>query len=137
MESSQSRIQFRQYTKYPKSDSTRTVFEVAFSEDRLIENPAGTYLSRIPKKNGKHRYYLTDEFEQKICNGCGVEDCSSRSCRGGWDYKHYFTSKYAGKNLEVALSELFCPTHSSRISTKTSEIVRPVTDLSNAIERDW
>lgn len=105
----QSNIQFRQYTKYQVSElKKRTDVEVAFLGDGsdIVENSSGVYLSRISQKNGKHRYYLTREFEEYICNGCGTEDCRSRSCRGGWERNHYFQSKYVGKDLNAALDEL-------------------------------
>jgi len=61
-------------------------------------------LSRILKKNEKHRYYLTLESHQReyIGCGCGYYDCRDSSCMQlMFDTK--FTSKYVGKNFHDAV----------------------------------
>ena len=59
-------------------------------------------LSRIEKKNGKHRYYLTEEYLTKTCDSCGNEGCKSDYC-GGLIDDYWYHSKYIGKCLEYAL----------------------------------
>jgi|LauGreDrversion4_2_1035121.scaffolds.fasta_scaffold01618_10 hypothetical protein len=81
-------------------------YEVAFYDNRLLENFRGLYLSRIKKTNGQHRYYLTTEKTTYYCNGCGSESCRSEYCRGGWEYDKWYESKYVGKELDNALFKL-------------------------------
>jgi hypothetical protein len=81
-------------------------YEVAFNRNQLLENFRGMYLSRILKKNGKHRYYLTTEKHTHYCQGCGMEWCRSLYCRGGWEYEKYYESKYVGNDLTNALFKL-------------------------------
>jgi hypothetical protein len=64
-------------------------------------------LSRIEKKNGKHRYYLTEETHTFICQGCGRKACCSQYCRGGLEDEYYYQSKYIGKCLEYALYKFY------------------------------
>ena len=82
-------------------------YEVAFHSGKLLENFRGIYLSRIWKKNEKHRYYLTTETERHYCQGCGMEGCRSEYCRGGWEHEMWYESKYVGKDMENALFKLF------------------------------
>jgi len=75
---------------------------------RLVANNIGIYLSRIPQKNGKSRYYLTNERTHYYCSSCGEEYCYSRGCRGTFSDKQVtFDSVYVGKDTENALYELF------------------------------
>jgi hypothetical protein len=104
----ESSIEFGDYGKTQRDNSIYSLrYEVAFCGNRLLENFKGIYLSRILKKNGKHRYYLTTEKETHYCQGCGMEGCRSEYCRGGWEYEKWYESKYVGKNLENALFKLF------------------------------
>jgi hypothetical protein len=82
-------------------------YHSAFQGEKRICNKKREYLCRINKKNGKHRYYITKECEIRTCKGCGDEGCTSRGCRGGFDYEYYYSSKYVGKNINKALLELF------------------------------
>jgi hypothetical protein len=92
------------YNFYSDTYSERYTF--AFINSNVIKNQKRIYLCRINKKNGKHRYYLTQECEVCICQGCGETKCRSPFCRGGFDKDYYFKSKYIGKNIEKALFEL-------------------------------
>jgi hypothetical protein len=65
------------------------------------------FLSRIEKKNGKHRYYLTEETHTFTCQGCGREGCCSQYCRGGLEDEYWYKSKYIGKCLEYALYQFY------------------------------
>jgi hypothetical protein len=85
-------------------------YTIASINHKLIENRNGTYLSRIAKENGKHRYYLTNEFQIVYCGGCGEEITRHNrhhGCRGGLDYEYYYKNKYVGKDLDNALLELY------------------------------
>jgi len=81
---------------------------VACINRKLIENKKKTILSKIKKKNGKHRYYLTDECEIKYCTGCGEEYTRRcRGCRGSLYSEYYYKHRYVGKDLDEALMELY------------------------------
>jgi hypothetical protein len=64
-----------------------------------VTNKNGLYLSRISKKNGKHRYYITNEIMDCI----ETEYCDRRACN---IYFTEYSSKYVGKNIDKALLEL-------------------------------
>jgi hypothetical protein len=70
-------------------------YERAFVNNKLVQNKKGLYLSRISKKNGKHRYYITkvtiDENEVEYNDSIITV------------YYHEYSSNYIGKNLEHAL----------------------------------
>lgn len=98
-----SAIEFRQEDK---PGAYKRIYEIAFLGNERVENEKGIYLSRILKKNGKSRYYLTQEVCKSYCRGCDMEGCSSHSCRGGYYYEYTYTSKYIGNKLETALNSL-------------------------------
>jgi len=79
---------------------------VALVNNKVIKNKKGEYLSRIAKKNGKHRYYLTNEIENSYCIECGEE--SKRRCCKNRNMQHdiYYKNKYLGKSRENALIEV-------------------------------
>jgi len=81
--------------------------ELAFVGDNLVKNKKSEYLSRIVKKNGKHRYYLTTKHEIYTCDGCGNVGCSSTYCRQGITYEFWFLSKYVGKDVNKAILDLY------------------------------
>lgn len=87
----------------------RSSDEVALSE-RQVRNDLGVYLSVIPKKNGKNRYYLTREVEITYCCTCGGIDKCLPHCQAFQD--DYFSSKtycsmYVGTDIKKALYDLF------------------------------
>lgn len=73
----------------------------------IVKNKVTIFLSRIEKKNGKHRYYLTEEFYSFTCQGCGREGCSSQYCRGDLQDEYWYKSKYIGKCLEYSLYQFY------------------------------
>ena len=90
--------------------STYSNYETAVIDNKTVQNKKGIFLSRIPKKNGKHRYYLSHEtVTHSYCTGCGNEKCYSDYC-GRTVYDYGFVSKYIGKDLHNALFELFSET---------------------------
>ena len=102
-------IEFRDYRRTLIANNYRhsLKYEVAFKDNRLLENFMGVYLSRIWKKNGKHRYYLTTEKYENYCQECGIEGGRSEYCRGRCENEKWYDSKYAGKDIENALVLLF------------------------------
>jgi hypothetical protein len=100
-------ISFQNYCKYERNYAFSPKYQVAFIKDCLIKNNRGAYLSRLFKKNGKHRYYLTSECETFYCGSCGKKGCCSGYCRGKLDYYYHFDSKYVGKDINEAIKELF------------------------------
>lgn len=81
-------------------------YEVALLEDSIdyydngAINPNQLYLFRISKKNGRHRYYITEMIWYKV----EAEDSDNRIC---YISEHKYISKYVGKNIEYALLLLF------------------------------
>jgi len=78
--------------------------DVLFQEERL--------LSRIPKKNGKHRYYITTRMEERIHNYCMGKYFKSEhglyyDDENNRNIINIYTSNYCGKNLDLALLELY------------------------------
>jgi len=82
-------------------------YQVAFLEngERFSKNKGRDLylLQRIVKKNGKHRYYITKETRESMCNGCGSYTCTSHYCRGSFTDEYYYSAQYVGKNLDIAL----------------------------------
>ena len=98
-------IEFVEHHK-TRNDGYSLRYEYALRFGKMVENWKGMYLSRIPKKNGAHRYYITSVEVAHYCQGCGMEGCRSEYCRGGWEDETYYDSKYVGKDIEYALYAL-------------------------------
>jgi hypothetical protein len=81
---------------YVSSYSSR--YEKAFFKNKMVKNNKGIFLSRISKKNNKHRYYLTKEIIDTI----EVEYNDRLINQNYYEYK----SKYVGKNIDEALIKL-------------------------------
>ena len=73
-------------------------YEKAFIDNKIVENKKGMFLSKISKKNNKHRYYITEETKDVI----EVEYNDMLINR----YFYEYTSKYVGKNINEALIKL-------------------------------
>lgn len=74
-------------------------YELAFYEDgSVLDNKRKLMLSRIPKKNGKYRYYITKREETVSPYDCG---------RGNLLTDVEYTSQYVGNDLQFALMLLF------------------------------
>ena len=82
--------------RYVSSYSSR--YEKAFIDDKLVKNNKGMFLSRISKKNNKHRYYLTEELIDTI-----EVEYNDRLIN---QYYYEYKSKYVGKNIDEALIKL-------------------------------
>jgi hypothetical protein len=98
------KIEFRKESPRSSYNSYSNKYDVAFFRnmkivtniiDNEIEYINNFYLSRIAKKNGKHRYYLTREIVD-----CIQVEYNDREI----DIFHYdYISKYIGKDLFKAL----------------------------------
>ena len=88
-------IIFRHGGRKYQNGSYSPKYEIAYIGNQIVKNCEGLYLSRICKKNGKLRYYITEELIDEI----EIEQydrCINIYC---YDY----SSKYLGRNLEFAL----------------------------------
>ena len=90
-------ITFRRYSIYNSDSLYSQKYEIAFIKEKRVVNKEGVYLCRISKKNGKHRYYLTKEYNYDTCDVCGIEWCLSLDCRGNLDHVREYSSVYVGK----------------------------------------
>ena len=87
--------------------TTYSRYERALVDDKMVQNEKGVFLCRIPKKNGKHRFYLSQEVVvSSECNGCGEAKCYSDYC-GSTFYEYGYENKYVGKDVQEALFCLF------------------------------
>ena len=82
--------------RYVSSYSSR--YEKAFIGDKIVQNNKGMFLSRLSKKNKKHRYYIT----KLIIDSMEVEYNDSVINMNYYDYK----SIYVGKSIDKALIKL-------------------------------
>ena len=73
-------------------------YEMAFICNKQVQNDKGLFLSRISKKNNKHRYYIT----KLIIDSMEVEYNDSVINMNYYDYK----SIYVGKSIDKALIKL-------------------------------
>ena len=93
-------------TRYPNSNysSFSRKYEIAFLHENKIMNHKimnneNLYLSRISKKNGRHRYYITKELIDSIEVEYNDRD---------YEIYHYdYISSYVGKNITFAILKLF------------------------------
>ena len=93
-------IKFCKYSINKHSNSSyNPKYEKAYINNLLVINTSGLYLSRISKKNKKHRYYITEEIIDII----DVEHHDSIYKINHYDY----LSTYVGKNIDKALLILF------------------------------
>ena len=73
-------------------------YEKAFIGDKIVQNNKGMFLSRISKKNNKHRYYITKLIIDQI-----ETEYNDRS----FNINYYeYKSKYVGKSIDKALIKL-------------------------------
>jgi hypothetical protein len=88
-------VTFERHSTNSYSSNNSSRYERAFVNNKLVQNKKGLYLSRISKKNGKHRYYITkvtiDENEVEYNDSTITV------------YYREYSSNYIGKNLEHAL----------------------------------
>lgn len=87
-------IEFRKEYRRSNSNTYSPKYEVAFYRNKKIMNDNDHYLSRIAKKNGKHRYYLSREIVD-----CIEVEYNDREIN---IYHYDYVSTYIGKNLFMA-----------------------------------
>lgn len=68
--------------------------QILFKSHRMRENVS--YLSRIEKKNGKHRYYIIKEYIDDVLE----IEYNDRPIN---IYHYGYNCKYIGKNVDLAL----------------------------------
>ena len=100
-----STIKFGVINNEDSSDKYKTAYSI--NNGYIIKNKKGLILCRIEKKNGKHRYYITNVTRVSTCDSCNSTSCNGRYCRGGLSTEYFYDSKYIGKNLNYALLQLF------------------------------
>jgi hypothetical protein len=76
-------------------------------QNYVLCNNYGFYLSRIYKKNLRHRYYITSKIVVVVCSSCGSSICMNPYCSGSLEDEEYYISKYIGKNLNKALFHFY------------------------------
>jgi len=96
-------VQFKKFSVYEDNEVCGFQYDVVFLDDALVKNKNGQYLSRIYKKNGKHRYYLTTEMRKTECDICNGKCASLRMCRGQIYDTYEYQSTYIGKDLDAAV----------------------------------
>ena len=86
--------------EYPKSNynAYSSKYELAYIGNKKIQNKQNHYLSRIWKKNGKHRYYITKEIVDSI-----EMEVNDRYLNV---YYYEYFSTFVGKNINYALIRL-------------------------------
>jgi hypothetical protein len=90
------KISFELHRQRGYEDHYNIKYKEAFINGRRLENrSANLYLSRIDKKNGKHRYYFTEVFVDEI----EVEYYDRPTILRCYEYK----STYVGKDLKMAI----------------------------------
>jgi hypothetical protein len=99
--------QIAYYTSFTPFYNRKSFYDKRVSNPSDSENET-TFLSRIMKKNGKHRYYITNEKYKIECQSCGSKKCNYFCNQDEYTKEYTYTSTYIGKNLEQALLSLFC-----------------------------
>jgi hypothetical protein len=84
-------IEFRKENPHSSYSSYIPKYDVAFFQNKkIMDNVNNYYLCRIPKKNGKHRYYLTREEVEYYDKEMDI-------------LEYNYISKFIGKNLLKAV----------------------------------
>ena len=93
-----SSIQFCVYKKTKPNCYYNLKYERAFIGGNIVKNNKGLFLSRIVKKNGKDRYYISEE----------LIDCIYLEYNDNYPrYMYEYSSTYVGKDIDNALVQLF------------------------------
>jgi hypothetical protein len=90
------------FKDYPMCESHNYKYHTAFIGNNPVKNQNGYYLSRISKKNNKHRYYIT-HLKTIMVN----EEEFRTNYRSTAEYQDYHVTKYVGKDLDSALIKLY------------------------------
>ena len=85
-------------TNSHSNSSYSSRYEKAYISEKILKNKDGLYLSRIWKKNKKHRYYITEEIVDTIHAEYNDHLCAI--------YYYDYSSRYVGKDLDNAIVSL-------------------------------
>jgi hypothetical protein len=91
-------ITWFKYKPVMRMDYYNPKYEKALLHGELCEHE-GYYLSRIPKKNNKHRYYISYRMEDVLETEYFERPCNI--------YMYEYRSAYVGKDLEMAMLTLY------------------------------
>ena len=98
-------VSFKNPTSYGDETNYHNKYQMAFIfNQHLTRN--GLFLSRIYKKNMKHRYYITSVMRNTYCDSCGESNCRSDYC-GRLITEEYYSSKYICSNLDEAVLQFY------------------------------
>ena len=98
-------VSFKRCSVFADETNYHNKYEMAFIfNERLTNN--SFFLSRIYKKNGKHRYYITTITYGTYCDSCGESNCKSDYC-GRLISEEYYSSKYICSNLDEAVLQFY------------------------------
>lgn len=108
-------VRFSQYNTTTHMNNYSDRYQVAYGSAtsqmysmlHRIKNRNRLFLSRISKKNGRHRYYITRETKTTACDECDSPTCNARYCGGSYMHEALYSSTYVGKDLNLALIILF------------------------------
>jgi len=98
-------VKFNTYSPYSDETNYHPRYEIAFIFNKRLHRN-GFFLSRICKKNGKHRYYITSVARNTYCDSCGESNCRSDYC-GRLITEEYYSSKYICSNLDEAVLQFY------------------------------
>jgi hypothetical protein len=91
-------IIFNRYVTKSFNNHYNSKYEKAFINSELVKNKEGLYLTRISKKNGKHRYYISKDIIDVIHVEYNDREVPL--------YYYEYSSSYVGKKLDKALITL-------------------------------
>ena len=98
-------VSFKRGSPFADDSIFHNKYEMAFIfNEHLTRNDL--YLSRIYKKNLKHRYYITNVVRNTYCDSCGESNCRSDYC-GRLITEEYYSSKYICSNLDEAVLQFY------------------------------
>ena len=84
-------IIFNRYVTKSYNNHYNSKYEKAFINNELVKNKEGLYLTRISKKNGKHRYYISKDIIDVIHVEYNDREVPY--------YLYEYSSTYVGKNM--------------------------------------
>ena len=87
---------------YHGSYSLKYKIAIDKNTNNKIKNKKGQFLSKISKKNGKHRYYITNKIKMIDPDETEYDEYGPI-----YHYNYKYISNYVGKNIIHALIELF------------------------------
>lgn len=105
-------ITFAKGSSFADNTNYSPRYEIGFISGRYFNNN-NYFLSRIYKKNLKHRYYITTITCNAYCDECGKSNCNSYYC-GRLTDEVYYSSKYICSNLDEAVLKFYIMSNSKK-----------------------